>query len=62
MWLVVIKSYSARNIPLHRRGVFIYKNGEGSTTFPPQGFQYVQRCKFVDFYDGYATVNTYKQV
>ncbi len=36
-------SYSARNIPLHRRGVFIYKNGEGSATFPPQGYQYVQR-------------------
>ena len=34
---------SARNIPLHRRGVFIYKNGEGSATFPPQGYQYVQR-------------------
>lgn len=34
---------TARNIPLHRRGVFIYKNGEGSATFPPQGYQYVQR-------------------
>ena len=31
-------------------------------TFPPRSFQYVQRCKFVDFYDGYATVDIYKQV
>ena len=28
-------------------------------TFSPQGYQYVQRCKFVDFYDGYATVDIY---
>lgn len=39
----VIKSYSARNIPLHRRGVFIYKNGDGSATFYQRSYQYVQR-------------------
>ena len=33
MQKTVEMSYSASIIPLHRRGVFIYKNGEGSATF-----------------------------
>ena len=39
---------------------FVFRRITG--TFLSQGYQYVQRCKFVDFYAEYATVNIYKQV
>ena len=46
--------------PTKSVGGFVFRRITG--TFLSQGYQYVQRCKFVDFYDGYATVNIYKQV
>ena len=62
MWLFVLYSYSARNNqnPDNICRGFVFRRITG--TFLSQGYQYVQRCKFVDFYAGYATVNIYKQV